>query len=241
MNGMSSRPSPRDLALATVGTATHVGTVLVLLRTTVLGTLPCMADESVPTSGGVPITPEVLDRLADEAEAGYDPARLRSRYDSLGGLVFRAVVVNVQEPLLTLANLYSWVALPAAVLGTAPNGPLQRWATIAADLFSPGLRRAGLQQVEPVASPEVIAQALHDAADQERCTAQRILMAVSTYLTATALELSDRIEQAPASRVRPEGWEQALGRVASAADRFQSAVIPERLEQVLLELLQAPV
>lgn len=31
------------------------------------------------TSGGVPVTDETVQRLADEAEAGYDVARLRRR------------------------------------------------------------------------------------------------------------------------------------------------------------------
>ena len=33
----------------------------------------------VPTAGGVPVTDDLVDRLATEAEAGYDVGALRSR------------------------------------------------------------------------------------------------------------------------------------------------------------------
>jgi hypothetical protein len=40
-----------------------------------------MTDEAdvLGTSGGVPVTDELIDRLAVEAERGYDPARLKVR------------------------------------------------------------------------------------------------------------------------------------------------------------------
>lgn len=38
-----------------------------------------MADHKPDTSGGVELTDEVLDELADEAERGYDPEELRTR------------------------------------------------------------------------------------------------------------------------------------------------------------------
>jgi len=36
-------------------------------------------DREVRTSGGVPVTDEVIERLTEEAEAGYDVAALRRR------------------------------------------------------------------------------------------------------------------------------------------------------------------
>lgn len=36
-------------------------------------------DREVRTSGGVPVTHDVIERLAEEAEAGYDVATLRRR------------------------------------------------------------------------------------------------------------------------------------------------------------------
>lgn len=36
-------------------------------------------DEEAPTSAGVPVTDELVQQLADEAEAGYDVAVLRRR------------------------------------------------------------------------------------------------------------------------------------------------------------------
>jgi CRISPR-associated endonuclease/helicase Cas3 len=36
-------------------------------------------EKKVRTSGGVPLTDELLDKLAEEAEAGYDPAKLKPR------------------------------------------------------------------------------------------------------------------------------------------------------------------
>jgi hypothetical protein len=40
-----------------------------------------MSDEkpTTPTSGGVPVTDELIDQLAAEAEAGYDVAHVRRR------------------------------------------------------------------------------------------------------------------------------------------------------------------
>lgn len=38
-----------------------------------------MSRKRRPTSGGVPVTDELIDELAAEAERGYDPARLRGR------------------------------------------------------------------------------------------------------------------------------------------------------------------
>ena len=38
-----------------------------------------MTRKTPPTSGGVPITDELIDELAAEAERGYDPAKLRGR------------------------------------------------------------------------------------------------------------------------------------------------------------------
>ncbi len=35
--------------------------------------------ESAPTSGGTPVTDELVDRLSQEAERGYDPEALRRR------------------------------------------------------------------------------------------------------------------------------------------------------------------
>jgi hypothetical protein len=36
-------------------------------------------DAGIPVSGGVPLTDDVIDRLSDEAEQGYDVAELRRR------------------------------------------------------------------------------------------------------------------------------------------------------------------
>lgn len=38
-----------------------------------------MTGKRNPTSGGVPVTDELIDELAAEAERGYDPAKLRGR------------------------------------------------------------------------------------------------------------------------------------------------------------------
>ncbi len=37
------------------------------------------SDPTSPTSGGVPVSDDLIDRLADEAEQGYDVATLRRR------------------------------------------------------------------------------------------------------------------------------------------------------------------
>lgn len=42
-------------------------------------TLRFVSDDHARTSGGVLITDEVIERLADEAERGYEPSRLRRR------------------------------------------------------------------------------------------------------------------------------------------------------------------
>ena len=38
-----------------------------------------MTAKRIPTSGSVPVTDELVDELAAEAERGYDPAKLRGR------------------------------------------------------------------------------------------------------------------------------------------------------------------
>jgi ribbon-helix-helix CopG family protein len=38
-----------------------------------------MTRKGRPTSGGVPVTDELIDKFAAEAERGYDPAKLRGR------------------------------------------------------------------------------------------------------------------------------------------------------------------
>ncbi len=54
-----------------------------------------------PTSGGVPVTDELVDRLADEAEAGYDVDALRRRggRPRLGSGLAEVVPVRLDQAL----------------------------------------------------------------------------------------------------------------------------------------------
>jgi hypothetical protein len=60
-----------------------------------------MTDKKARTAGGAPLTDDVIQRLADEAEAGYDPAALRRKGGRrpIGSAAARVVPVRLDPEL----------------------------------------------------------------------------------------------------------------------------------------------
>ena len=60
-----------------------------------------MTDKNARAAGGVPLTDDVIQRLADEAETGYDPAALRRKGGRrpIGSAAARVVPVRLDPEL----------------------------------------------------------------------------------------------------------------------------------------------